>query len=88
MTVLGKGQADQATEQAVGKTTARPTRRGARAAKRALRGGPLAEEDRAVRPGLSGGRFQPLNDLDIHKINEAVMTALSTVASAFSPIAG
>jgi len=83
MTVSGKGQSEQttaqATEQVIRKTTARPTRRGARAAKRALRGGPLAEEDRAVRPGLSGGRFQPLNELDVHKINEAVMTALSTV---------
>lgn len=63
MTALGRGQ----------------SRRGARAAKRALRGAPLAEEDRPVRPGLSGGCFKPLSDLDIHKINEAVMTALSTV---------
>jgi len=48
-------------------------RRGARAAKRALRAAPLAEEDRAVRPGMSGGGFQPLADGDVSKVNEAVM---------------
>jgi len=55
------------------------SRRGARAAKRALRGGPLADEDRAVRPGMSGGKYQPLTDSDVIKINEAVMTALETI---------
>ena len=55
------------------------SRRGARAAKRALRGGPLADEDRAVRPGLSGGKYHPLTDSDVLKINEAVMTALETI---------
>lgn len=55
------------------------TRRGARAAKRALRAAPLAEEDRAVRPGMSGGRYKPLTDVDVDRINEAVMEALSTI---------
>jgi len=32
-------------------------RRGARAAKRALRAAPLAEEDRAVSPGMLGGGY-------------------------------
>lgn len=63
MTELSKGQ----------------SRRGARAAKRALRGAPLAEEDRAVRPGMSGGQYNPLSDTDISKINEAVMEALETI---------
>jgi len=58
---------------------ARPSRRGARAAKRALRAAPLAAEDRAVRPGLSGGRYQPLNEADIAKIHEAVLTVLETI---------
>lgn len=57
----------------------KPSRRGARAAKRALRAAPLADEDRAVRPGLTGGRFKPLSSADMDKINEAVMTALSTI---------
>ncbi|MEE9322589.1 MAG: trimethylamine methyltransferase family protein [Granulosicoccus sp.] len=60
-------------------STGRRSRRGARAAKRALRAGPLPVEDRAVRPGLNGGRFQPLRTADMHKINEAVMTALETI---------
>lgn len=55
------------------------SRRGARAAKRALRAAPLAEEDRAVRPGMSGGRYKPLTDSDVLRINNAVMEALSTI---------
>ncbi|MFK7893903.1 MAG: trimethylamine methyltransferase family protein [Granulosicoccus sp.] len=55
------------------------SRRNARAAKRALRGGPLADEDRAVRPGFSGGRYKPLSDSDTLKINQAVMEALETI---------
>ncbi|MBX2840091.1 MAG: trimethylamine methyltransferase family protein [Gammaproteobacteria bacterium] len=55
------------------------SRRGARAAKRALRAAPLAEQDRPVRPGLPGGRYKPLSDVDVLKINEAVMEALSTI---------
>jgi len=54
-------------------------RRGARAAKRALRAAPLAEEDRAVRPGMSGGGFQPLADGDVSKVNEAVMDTLANI---------
>lgn len=58
------------------------SRRGARAAKRALRAAPLAPEDRAVQPGMSSGRFQPLTALDMDKINEAVMSALSSIGLA------
>lgn len=57
----------------------RISRRGARAAKRALRAAPLAPEDRAVRPGFEGGRFQPLKQADIGKVNEAVMTVLESI---------
>lgn len=57
-------------------------RRNARAAKRALRAAPLAAEDRAVRPGMSSGRFRALTDTDMDKINEAAMTALSTIGLA------
>ncbi|NND90659.1 MAG: trimethylamine methyltransferase family protein [Granulosicoccus sp.] len=58
------------------------SRRGARAAKRALRSAPLAAEDRAVRPGMESGRFQPLTPQDMDRINEAVMEALSTIGLA------
>jgi len=55
------------------------SRRGARAAKRALREAPLAPEDRAVRPGMSGGKFQPLSDTDVEKVHQAVLTVLETI---------
>jgi trimethylamine--corrinoid protein Co-methyltransferase len=57
-------------------------RRNARAAKRALRAAPLGAEDRAVRPGMSSGRYRPFTDTDMDKINEAAMTALSTIGLA------
>jgi len=60
-------------------TPAAPRRRGARAAKRALRAAPLAEEDRAVRPGMTGGNYHPLTDADIVKVNEAVMHTLEHI---------
>ena len=57
----------------------RRPRRGARAAKKAERAAPLAYEERAVNPGMSGGRFAPLNDIDIGKVNEAVMDVLENI---------
>lgn len=63
----------------MGSPPATSRRRGARAAKRALRAAPLAEEDRAVRPGMSGGGFSPLAESDIAKVNEAVMETLSGI---------
>ena len=60
-------------------TPGAPRRRGARAAKRALRAAPLAEADRAVRPGMSGGGFHPLSNTDVLKVNEAVMHTLEHI---------
>ena len=57
----------------------RRPRRGARAAKQAERATPLAYDERAVNPGMQGGRFAPLNDVEIEKINEAVMHVLEDV---------
>ncbi len=57
----------------------RKSRRGARAAKKAERAAPLAAEDRAVNPGMSGGRFAPLSDIDVGKINDAVMDVLENI---------
>jgi len=54
----------------------RRPRRGARAAKIAERNAPLAANERAVNPGMSSGRFAPLNESDIGKINNAVMDVL------------
>ena len=54
-------------------------RLGGRAARKALRAAPLAEEDKAVRPGMHGGRFAPLTDLQVNRINEAVMDVLENI---------
>ncbi len=54
-------------------------RRGARAAKRKLREAPLAEADRAVRPGMSGGKYQPLTEQDVAKIHHAVLDVLENI---------
>ncbi len=60
----------------------KPSRRNARAAKRAERGAPLSDAMRPVQPGLSGGRFKPFNDAELLQVNEAVMEVLSTVGLA------
>ncbi|MDE0309461.1 MAG: trimethylamine methyltransferase family protein [Acidiferrobacterales bacterium] len=54
-------------------------RLGGRAARKALRAAPLAEEDKAVKPGMHGGRFAPLTDLQIKRVNESVMDALENI---------
>jgi len=54
-------------------------RLGGRAARKALRAAPLAEEDKAVRPGMKGGRFEPLVEAQVHRINEAVMDVLENI---------
>jgi trimethylamine--corrinoid protein Co-methyltransferase len=61
--------------------TARPQRRG-RNARKAEREAPLAAGERAVWPGLPGGRYRPLSDADELKIHEAVMTLVSEVGFA------
>lgn len=57
----------------------RRSRRGARAAKKAERAAPLSIDERAVNPGMQGGRFNPLSASDIEQINEAVMDVLENV---------
>lgn len=60
----------------------RTVRRGARAAKRALRAGPLDAALRPVLPGHAGGRFLPLSDADVLAIHDAVLTVLETIGLA------
>ena len=60
----------------------RKSRRGARAAKKAERAAPLRAEERAVNPGMSGGRFAPLSTSDVEAVNEAVMDVLENVGLA------
>ena len=54
-------------------------RLGGRAARKALRAAPLAEEDKAVRPGMRGGRFEPLTELQVARINAAVLDVLENI---------
>ncbi len=56
------------------------TRRlGGRAARKAIRAAPLAEKDKAVRPGMRGGRFAPLTDSEVIAVNDAVMDVLENI---------
>ena len=55
------------------------SRRGARAAKKAERATPLSADERAVNPGMAGGRFAPLSGDDVEKINNAVMDVLENI---------
>ncbi len=54
-------------------------RQGGRQARVALRQAPLAEDERAVQPGMQSGRFHPLTDADIKSIHEAAIEVLETV---------
>lgn len=60
----------------------RSRRSGGREARRALRAAPLAEDVRPIRAGLEGGRFAPLEQNDLERIHEAVLTLLETVGFA------
>jgi trimethylamine--corrinoid protein Co-methyltransferase len=62
--------------------TKKRARRGARAAKRAERNAPLDFNQRPVLPGMASGRFAPLSDADIGRINEAVMDVLENIGMA------
>ncbi len=54
-------------------------RLGGRAARRAIRAAPLAEEDKAVRPGMRGGRFAPLTEHQVQRVHTAVMDVLENI---------
>ena len=67
-----------------------PTRRraGGRAARHALRAAPLAEDVRPIRPGLSGGTYNPLTEAETHQIHRAALTALEEIGLADAPESG
>jgi trimethylamine--corrinoid protein Co-methyltransferase len=54
-------------------------RRGGREARRALRAAPIPREERAVKPGMSGGQYKPLSDRDMQRIHEAALDILENV---------
>ena len=57
-------------------------RAGGRAARRALRAAAPAEEDKAVHPGQLGGHFQPLTDVDVGRVHQAVLDTLENIGLA------
>lgn len=71
--------------------TVAPERRqrgGGRAARVALRGAPLHEDSRPVRPGLSGGQYAPLTEAGVARIHAAALDALEQVGLSLAPESG
>ncbi len=54
-------------------------RRGGRVARRELRATPIPQAERAVQPGMSGGRYLPLTDSEVRQIHEAALQVLETI---------
>jgi trimethylamine---corrinoid protein Co-methyltransferase len=67
---------------------ARARRPGGRAARVALRGAPLSEEMRPVRPGMPGGQYRPLTDAGMAQIHAAALDALEQIGLANAPPSG
>ncbi len=63
-------------------------RRSGREARRALRSGPLPQHLRPVRPGMPGGRFQPLGEADVLAIHRTALRLLAEVGLADAPPSG
>lgn len=57
-------------------------RRGGREARKALRAAPLADDIRPVRPGMEGGRYKPLSDVDVMRVHEAALDVLANIGLA------
>ncbi|MEO0386871.1 MAG: trimethylamine methyltransferase family protein, partial [Pseudomonadota bacterium] len=63
-------------------------RAGGRAARKALRAAPLAEDLRPIRAGLPGGRYRPLRDADVQRIHHAALDALAEIGLSQAPPSG
>ncbi len=63
-------------------------RSGGRAARLALRAAPLADDVRPVRPGLKGGKYEPLSPESVERIHQAALEALETIGLADAPPSG
>lgn len=57
-------------------------RRGGREARRVLRAQPLPSERMAVRPGLPGGRYRPLDPREVERIHVAALDVLERIGFA------
>ncbi|RKF13008.1 methyltransferase [Roseovarius spongiae] len=63
-------------------------RTGGRAARRASRAAPLSDAMRPIRPGMSGGAYQPLTPQDVERIHRTALTALEEIGLADAPESG
>ncbi|MHA3977121.1 trimethylamine methyltransferase family protein [Halovulum sp. GXIMD14794] len=63
-------------------------RSGGRAARHALRTAPRTEDRRAVRPGLVGGQYNPLSEVEVARIHAAALDALEQVGLSQAPASG
>ena len=68
--------------------TATSRRQGGRAARKALRAAPLAEDLRPVRAGMTGGSYAPLSDTDCQNIHQAALQILEEIGLADAPESG
>jgi trimethylamine--corrinoid protein Co-methyltransferase len=66
----------------------RGRRSGGRAGRIAVRSAPLAENLRPIRPGLSGGQYQPLSAEGVQRIHQAALDALEHIGLADAPPSG
>ena len=64
------------------------SRSGGRAARVALRSAPLDADVRPLRAGLPGGRYEPLDPPDIHRIHGAALQVLEEIGLADAPPSG
>ncbi|MEL7117278.1 MAG: trimethylamine methyltransferase family protein [Pseudomonadota bacterium] len=65
-----------------------PRRSGGRAARRAARAAPGDTHKRPIKPGLTGGAYKPLTDLQTARIHDAALTLLEEVGLADAPPSG
>ncbi|MCX7299939.1 MAG: trimethylamine methyltransferase family protein [Rhodobacterales bacterium] len=70
------------------RAASRHIRSGGRAARHAARTSPLTAEMRPVRPGMSGGTYNPLSDDDVLRIHRTALQALEEIGLADAPSSG
>ncbi|WP_299933800.1 trimethylamine methyltransferase family protein [uncultured Pelagimonas sp.] len=63
-------------------------RSGGRAARVAARAAALTQDQRPIRPGMSGGQYRPLSDRQMVQIHETALQALEEIGLADAPQSG
>ncbi|WP_225029096.1 trimethylamine methyltransferase family protein [Xinfangfangia pollutisoli] len=66
----------------------RARRSGGRQARVAMRAAPLAEDVRPIRPGMPGGRYQPLDPSGVEQIHQSALQALEEIGLSNAPASG